>query len=122
MSKPTAENLIAAEVERQRAMWGESNERADASQGELMHAAMAQLDALYDKQAGIGDAFDAPPAVYPLSWGGFRDYGSDIANLVVAVAFLTNEIARKLRAGEDYTRKSRNPDTQPYTADQPAAV
>lgn len=120
--RPSAEALIAAEVERQRLMWGASGERTDAAHGELQHAAQAQLDALFDRQLGIKDAFDEPPAIYPPTWSGFRDYGPDIANLVVAAAYLTNEIARRLQAGEDFARKPRNPETQPYTTHEPAAA
>jgi hypothetical protein len=75
-----------------------------------MHAGMAQLDALFDRQNGEPDAFDSPPAIYPETWSGFRSYGPDIPNLVVAVAFLTQEIKRKLVAGEDYTRLARSAD------------
>lgn len=117
-----ADDLIAAEVAKQDAMWGVANERADTSKGQLLHAGMAQLDALYDRQNhNEADPFGAPPAIYPPDWSGFRDYGSDVANLVVAVAFLRQEIKRKIANGEDTTRTSRNPATQPYTGDQPAS-
>jgi hypothetical protein len=123
MSDVTADSLIAAEIARQDRMWGRDSQSSDASDGELMQAAMAQLDALFCRQV-YGDAIQAEntPIMFPEHWSGFRDYGSDIANLVVAAAYLHHEIARKLRAGEDFTRTSRNVETQPYTADQPAVI
>lgn len=111
---PTADELIASEVARQNAMWGPENERADATQGQLLEAGMAQLEATY------AEDFSEVPFIYPDDWSGFRDYGTPIANLVVAAAFIRQEIARRLRLGEDYTRKSRNTATQPYGTDQPA--
>ncbi|ARQ95284.1 hypothetical protein [Bradyrhizobium phage BDU-MI-1] len=104
------DELITAELSKQNAMWGRTNERADISKGQLMHAGMAQLDALHERHLGVEEAFIESPLIYPEDWSGFRDYGSDVANLVVAVAFLTQEIKRKLMAGEDYTRTSRTPD------------
>lgn len=113
-----ADFLIQGEIERQDRMWGAMNERADISRGQLMRAGMAQLMALHNKTIGFPEAFGAPPPVFPSDWSGFRDYGSDVANLVVAVAFLRQEIKRKIMAGEDTTRLSRRPD-QVYTKDQP---
>jgi hypothetical protein len=104
------DELISAELAKQNQMWGRLNERTDVANGELMHAGMGQLDALFDRQNGGDDAFEDAPAIYPEGWSGFRDYGSDVANLVVGVAFLTQEIKRKLLAGEDYTRIARRPD------------
>lgn len=114
-----ADELIAAEVAKQDRMWGVANERADSSHGQLMHAAMAQLDALQDRIQGEPDAFEEVPPAYPDDWTGFRDYGSNVANLVVAAAYLRQEIKRRIANGEDTTRKSRDPATQPYTGDQP---
>jgi hypothetical protein len=105
-----ADELITAELAKQNTMWGSSNERADVSKGQLFHAAMAQQDALWARQLGTTDAFDEAPGIYPEDWSGFRDYGTDIANIVVAIAFLTQEVKRKLMNGEDYTRTSRTPD------------
>lgn len=105
-----ADELITAELAKQNQMWGRSNERADASKGQLFHAAMAQQDALWARQLGEATAFDEAPSIYPEDWSGFRDYGSDIANLIVAISFLTQEVKRKLMNGEDYTRTSRAPD------------
>ena len=101
------DELVSAELAKQNQMWGRMNQRADTSQGQLFHAGIAQIDALFDRQNGEPDAFDSPPAVYPEDWSGFRDYGSDIANLVVAVSFFTQEIKRKLINGEDFTRLAR---------------
>jgi hypothetical protein len=108
--------LIDRELERQDKMWGENNERADIAQFQLLEAAMAQLDALWGRdRQGDTRAFDETPSIYPEDWSGFRDYGSGIANLVVAVAFLTNEIRRRMRNGESTERKSRDPAAQPYS-------
>jgi hypothetical protein len=104
------DELISAELAKQNQMWGRLNERADISKNQLMHAGMAQLDALFDRHYGVEDAFSEPPMIYPEDWSGFRDYGSDVANLVVAVAFLTQEIKRKILAGEDITRLTRGAD------------
>ena len=82
------DELISAELAKQNQMWGRMNERADISQGQLFHAGIAQIDALFDRQNGEPDAFASPPEIYPQDWSGFRDYGSDIANLVVAVVLL----------------------------------
>lgn len=107
-----ADRLVNAEVQRQNRMWG--IERDDHSNGELAAAAVAQLDELTLKQQGVPEAFKQAHPSFPKNWSGFRDYGSDIANLVVAAAWLHQEIARKLRAGEDETRTSRDTATQPY--------
>lgn len=103
----TADELVSAEISLQNEKWGDLNERADATKRQLMHAAMAQLDALFDRHCGVEDAFDSPPEIYPEDWKGFRDYGSDVANLVVAAAFLLQEIKRLVYLGEDTTRTSR---------------
>lgn len=115
-----ADQLIASEVGRQDRMWGVANERADTHGNQLLHAAMAQLDAVDLRLAGIHSAFESIPAIYPPDWTGFRDYGSTVANLVVAAAFLRQEIKRRIAAGEDTTRLSRDQVKQPYTGDQPA--
>ncbi len=121
----TAQELIAAEVARQDRMWGLSNERADVSKCQMQDAAMAQLGLLHYKRnpEEVGIANDAPLVsarefYYPEDWDSFRDYGSDIANLVVAAAYIQQEIKRKLALGENTMRSSR---TTPYEgADQPA--
>ncbi|PCL27609.1 hypothetical protein CPZ20_15625, partial [Lacticaseibacillus rhamnosus] len=87
-----ADNLIAAEIGRQDRMWGDTNDRADISQGQLLQAGVAQLDFIYlaTRQGHIWTREEAlklaEQAVFPKDWGGFRDYGSDVANLVVAAA------------------------------------
>jgi hypothetical protein len=68
------------------------------------------LDAVFDRRNGDETAFDEPPMIYPETWSGFRSYGGDIPNIVVAVAFMMQEIKRLLMAGEDYTRLPRRPD------------
>jgi hypothetical protein len=116
-----ADALIRAEVATQDKMWGDANERADASKGQLLEAACAQAMAILGNIKVPGNRelhFEkAQEMLYPKDWSGFRDYGSDIANLVVAVAYIRNEIKRRLAAGESFERAARK---QPYTGDQPA--
>jgi hypothetical protein len=113
-----ADRLIATEIAKQDELWGKLNERPDTSKGQLMRAGMAQLDALYDRHNGAEDSFDPndAPMIYPEDWSGFRDYGSDMANLVVTKSFLPQEVKRKLLNGEDHTRLARRPD-QAYDAE-----
>lgn len=122
-----ADELIAAEIARQDRMWGEQNERADISRGQLFHAALSQLDLLDLKVAFNLPSEEAVMTVldmgtFPKDWGGFRDYGSDIANLVVAAAYIRQEITRKLKNGESTYRAPRNPETQPYDGSCTPAV
>lgn len=114
----SADNFIATEVAIQDRMWGPANERADAANNQLMNAGLAQLVLVSQKIQGetSDDAVEIAREFYPVGWSGFRDYGSNIANLVVAVAFLRSEIKRRLLAGEDTTRAARKPE-QPYNAD-----
>jgi hypothetical protein len=114
-----ADELILAAVAGQDRMWGIANVRADSSKGQLLAAGLAQATALYDRRLGVSDSFAAAPAMYPDDWSGFRDYGSDVANLVVAVAFMRQEIKRLIANGESTYRKPRDPVAQPYKADQP---
>ena len=114
-----ADALIAAEVARQDKMWGVANERTDSSSGQLLNAGVSQALALVGERSGNADAFTAPPSLYPEDWSGFRTYGSEVANIVVAIAFLRQEAKRLIASGADTTRTSRNPQTQPYTGDQP---
>lgn len=114
-----ADELIAKEVTGQDKMWGVSNDRADASRGELLLAALAQQHAVNERRCGKINAFDPdkPTSPYPDDWSGFRSYGGDVPNLVVAAAYLRQEIKRLIVAGEDTTRLSR---TTPYSdKDQP---
>lgn len=115
-----ADRLVNAELQRQNRMWGV--ERDDHTRGEMAQAAAAQVQAVIRRQLGDDTAFAQPPQIYPQNWTGFRDYGSDIANLVVAAAWLHQEIARKLRAGEAETRLSRDPVKQPYGDMQPSVL
>ena len=115
-----ADEIIATEVLGQDKMWGVANERTDANSGQLLAAGASQAYALLVKRAGQGVKAFEPPPFYPTDWSGFRDYGSDVANLAVAVAFLRQEMKRLIAAGADTTRTSRNPATQPYKGDQPA--
>ena len=115
-----ADEIIAKEVAGQDRMWGVANERADSSGGQLLRAGLAQMEALMLRQGGEADAFGAPPNIYPEGWSGFRDYGSDVANLAVAAAYIRQEMKRLIAQGADTTRTSRDPATQPYTGDQPA--
>lgn len=111
-----ARELIASEVALQNKMWGDANERADHTKGQMMMAAMAQIRAIDLHMHGAERqlAFDAARvSYYPADWSGFRDYGSDIANLVVAAAYIEQEIKRRLILGEPSHRSARRPD-QPY--------
>lgn len=114
-----ADDIIRGEVERQDKMWGIVNERADSSNGQLLAAGLSQAHALYWRRNGSLNSFDHPAPCYPPDWSGFRDYGSDVANLAVAAAFLRQEIKRLVAEGADTTRKSRDPVAQPYVGDQP---
>jgi hypothetical protein len=109
-----ARTLIATEVGIQNKMWEDDNARADNANGELMCAAMASLDLVQIKEVGKLDSktavLIARDDFYPPNWSGFRDYGTRIANLVVAAAFIENEIKRCLVNGEDWTRAKREPD------------
>lgn len=113
-----ADHFIATEVAIQDRMWGEANERADSTNNQLLHAAMAQLVLLNAKLQGetAEDALEIAKEFYPAGWDGFRDYGSNSANLVVAAAFLRSEIKRRVLLGEDTTRASRS---QPYVTASP---
>lgn len=112
-----ADALIAAEVAIQDKMWGVANDRADATDRQMMAAAMAQLDLVALKRLGKLESHTALKLAYddfyPKDWDGFRDYGSDVANLVVAAAFLRSEIKRLIAAGEDTTRAKRE-ESQSY--------
>jgi hypothetical protein len=118
-----ADSLIAAELGRQDAMWGVANERADSQNGELFDAAHAQLWLAMAKREGSDSesAIKSAAYLYPLGWTGFRDYGSDVANIVVAIAYLRQEVKRLIANGADTTRLSRQA-SQPYTGDQPAVI
>lgn len=102
--------LVLGEMALQNKMWGAASDRSDVSQGQLFHAGFAQLEATLDRQMGYEEAFIVPPHIYPDDWSGFRSYGPDIPNMVVGVAFVFQEIKRKLMAGEDITRLARTPD------------
>jgi hypothetical protein len=116
-----ADSLIATEVAIQDKMWGVDNHRADATEAQMQSAAMASIGVVVLK----GKNVPAELAVkmcredfYPSSWDktAFRDYGSDIANLVVAAAFLRSEIKRLLLTGADTTRTKRG---EAYTTATP---
>lgn len=113
-----AEDLVRGEVATQNGMWGDFNERADISKGQLLQAAVAQASAVkiaaelpYLKRSVAFES--AKNQYYPKDWSGFRDYGSDVMNLVVAAAYLQNEIKRRLMNDESFERSKRRPD-QPY--------
>jgi hypothetical protein len=114
-----ATEIVLSELGVQMRMWGTQNERADASDREMMCAAMAQLDLVALKGIGGLRSREAVKVAhadfYPKNWDGFRDYGTDVANLGVAGAYLISEIARKLIAGEDFERAPR-PTEQSYPA------
>jgi hypothetical protein len=123
-----ADKLIATEVAIQDAMWGESNERADSTRNQLIMAGMAQVALTLNKLDGWSpaEALSEARTLYPEDWNGFRDYGSNVANLVVAAAFIRSEIKRRVLLGEDTTRTKRGevykgPDI-PYMSAEEAAV
>lgn len=111
-----ARELIAAEVAIQDRMWESDNGRADCQESELMRAAMASLDVVALKEIGKLESHTAVKIAqddfYPENWSGFRDYGTKIANLVVAAAFIQNQIKLELYKGEDWTRAKRQPEQQ----------
>lgn len=113
-----ADNLIATEVAIQDRMWGDANERADSTKNQLLAAGMAQLTLLNAKLEGEPPetALGAAKFFYPADWDGLRDYGSPIANLVVAAAFIRSEIKRRVMLGEDTTRTKRG---EAYTTASP---
>jgi hypothetical protein len=115
-----AKTLIDTEMMKQDQMWGVANERADVSKQQLMKAASAQIILVGKReQDGIVPGSEQEQQlvefvrqmVYPEDWDGFRSYGSAIANLVVAAAYLQQEIKRRIAAGESLERTSR---TKPY--------
>jgi hypothetical protein len=124
-----ADNLIATEVEIQDRMWGDANERADSTNNQLMRAAQAQIVLLGGKLSGLSpdEATANASGFYPPDWNGFRDYGSNVANLVVvAAAFIRSEIKRRILLGEDTTRTKRGeaykgPDFPYVSSDEAAA-
>jgi hypothetical protein len=113
-----ADTLIELEVSIQDKMWGDSNERADATGNQMTHAAIAQLVLAAAKHSGVSSetATEVGSSFYPTDWDGFRDYGSNIANLVVAAAFIRSEIKRRVLLREDTTRTKRG---EPYTRATP---
>jgi hypothetical protein len=111
-SRQIADSLIAGESSTQVKMWGDDN-RPDAANNELVFAAMSStmLTILqgapgYSTEHGPKAVQVARDAFYPANWSGFRDYG-ETYNLVVAAAFLRNEIARRVQLGKDYSRAPR---------------
>jgi hypothetical protein len=119
-SGQVADDIIASEVARQDAMWGRANQRADSEKGQLLGAGLAQAQAVFARRITGEPITERPPACYPPDWSGFRDYGSDVANLAVAAAYIRQEMKRLIANGEPTNRLSRDPAAQPYTGDQPA--
>jgi hypothetical protein len=133
------DQLIKEEVDIQARMWGDTNECADTTKNQLIKAALAQLTLLIekfeqehrialvdhplspigaDRRAQLSAVLldDVRRHCYPEDWDGFRDYGSNIANLVVAAAFIRNEIKRRVILDEDTTRTKRG---EPYKGASP---
>jgi hypothetical protein len=103
-----ADQLIATEVAIQERMWRGADE--DNTDDQLLRAGVAQLVLLDAKLCGatVDKALKEANLIYPKkNWGDLRDYGSNIANLVVAAAFIRSEIKRRLLLGEDTTRAKR---------------
>jgi hypothetical protein len=113
-----ADRLIATEVAIQDRMWGDANDRADSTKNQLLAAGAAQINAIFFSRVVM-----AQHSFYPEDWDGFRDYGSDVANLVVAAAFIRSEIKRRVLLGEDTTRAKRGEAyTKPYVSSDVAAA
>jgi hypothetical protein len=106
------DQLIKEEIDIQARMWGDVSEQ-NRQHRELLHAGLAQLVLLNAKLNGASAeiAHEAGLEYYPIDWEGFRDYGSNIANLVVAAAFIRNEIKRRVLLEEETTRTKRD---EPY--------
>lgn len=114
-----ADALIDIEVAIQDKMWGDANERADSTKNQLVGAATAQILLVKMTLDGVPPDMAlavAKDASYPKDWDGFRSYGSPVANLVVAAAFIRSEIKRRILLGEDTTRTKRG---EPYTVAAP---
>jgi hypothetical protein len=124
----TAANLvddfIAHELERQLLMWGSPLDRPDNASGELLQGGIAQLDAVFDRRNGELGAFDEAPQIYPENWDhtAFRDYGSDVANIVVSICLLYQEALRLTASGADTTRLPRDPFHQAYVTAKPNPI
>ena len=113
-AKHAARQLIQSETDIQDNMWGAANERADVTGPQLLKAALAQL-ALVDNREqhhmSEQSALElAKSQHYPKDWSGFRDYGTYIANLVVAAAYIEQEIKRRLMNGDSSVRRPRGSD------------
>ena len=123
-------SIIAAEVSVQNEKWGEDHTNSPAyANRQLIGAAIAQAYALSLKTSAEGpDAnldsgstyFSDDAAYWPRDWQGMRDYGSDIANLAVAGAWIAQEIGRLAALGQSQYRRPRGTE-EPYTGKyQPA--
>jgi len=100
-----ADNLIAREVGRQNAIWGQTQSREDVGEGQLFDASLAHM--MGSAAVRGGSHYMVGASFYPPGWTGYRDYGSEVANLVVAAAFIRQEIKRLISEGADTTRKPR---------------
>ncbi len=120
-----ADQLIAEEIALTFRLYpGSENENA---KGELIDAAIAQATFIRGRDGIRRDYAAAHPdvakrfidqtfadvrdGIFPPTWPKhvFRDYGSDVANLVVAAAYLRNEIKRRIFLGEDTHRTTKEP-------------
>jgi hypothetical protein len=119
LARDLAAKLVNDEAAIQVRMWADTDGKRPSGNRELMHAGIAHLQALDMKLDGFDWAFQAPPDIYPVGWSGFRDYDSNVANLVVAAAFIQSEIAARILNGESTYRAPRSK-TDIYTAIQPA--
>lgn len=108
-----ADTLIELEVSIQDKMWGDDNERAAVTGNQMTHAAVSQLVVAAAKHSGVPSdgAVEIGKTFYPPDWDSLRDYGSVIANLVVAAAFIRSEIKRRILLREDTMRTKRS---EPY--------
>jgi hypothetical protein len=108
--------LIETEVAVQDRMWGDANGRADSTDNQLIHAALAQVVVTQAILNNDEDPVGVAKPFYPTGWEGLRSYGSPVANLVVAAAYLRSEIKRRILLGEDTTRTKRG---EAYKASTP---
>lgn len=119
------DQMIEKEVNVQIAMWGASRLKSSINSSQLLSAAIASASAIWadrtmpEEPGGRVAAFEvAKENYYPSDWDptAFRDYGSDVANLIVAIALLRNQVLDMVSNGEDTTRSRRG---EPYTFVKP---
>lgn len=101
-----ASDAVTEEIFRQNRMWGDLSERSDVDTGELLMAGIAHAEDAYHRDLGYTE--EVLPATYPFHPDCFRNYGSKFATLVVAAAFIHQELAHLILEGADTTRRPRD--------------